>query len=385
MTALLAGATAGFIVARDDAGAAMTKAPAAKPTEVKVEAIAKGLNHPWGLQFLPDGRLLVTERPGAMRLVGANGKISPPLPGLPEIWANGQGGLLDVVLAPDFARSSMIAFAYAAPAGGIFGSGGTAVATARLALNADGGRLENARTIFRQEPTYSGGLHFGCRLVFARDGSLFITLGDRGRQDGAQELGSHIGKVLRVNLDGSPPRDNPFVGQQGKRPEIWSYGHRNIQGAALHPETGKLWVVEHGPRGGDEINVPEKGRNYGWPVIGYGINYSGTRLHDSDARDGMEQPIYFWRPSIAPSGMAFSTSNSVSEWRGNAFVGALAAQSLHRLVLDGEKIVGEEIMLKDRVGRIRDVRQAPDGAIILLIDDSSGSVLRVTAVSSAGK
>lgn len=385
MATLFAGATAGLMLGRDAARAAMTKAPAAKSTDVKVETVAKGLNHPWGLQFLPDGRLLVTERPGAMRLVGRDGKLSAPLAGLPQIWANGQGGLLDVVLAPDFASSSLIAFAYAAPAGGLFGSGGTAVATARLALSGDGGRLENVVPIFKQDPTYSGGLHFGCRLVFGRDGTLFITLGDRGRQDGAQELGSHIGKVLRVNLDGSAPRDNPFVGQKDKRPEIWSYGHRNIQGAALHPETGKLWVVEHGPRGGDEVNVAEKGKNYGWPVIGYGVNYSGTRIHDAESRDGMEQPIYFWRPSIAPSGMAFYASNRIPEWRGNAFVGALAAQSLHRLVLDGEKIVGEEVMLKDRVGRIRDVRQAPDGAIILLTDDASGGVLRVTAATATGK
>ncbi len=354
---------------------ALTRAPAVQKTEVKVDVIAKGLVHPWGLQFLPDGRTLVTERPGRLRIVAKSGQLSEPIAGLPEVAATGQGGLLDVALAPDFATSARIAFSYTEPRQGQFT--GTSVATARLKATANGGRLEDVRVIFQQMPAVSGGLHFGSRLAFAPDGTLFVTLGERNQKDGAQDLTQHLGKVVRINLDGSLPKDNPFHAQSSKRNEIWSYGHRNVQSAAINPETGKLWTVEHGPRGGDEVNIPDKGRNYGWPVIGYGIDYSGAKLHEATHKAGMEQPVYYWRPSIAPSGAAFYTGTLFPAWRGNLLVGALAGQALHRLVLDGDKVVGEEILLKERRERIRDVRVAPDGAVWLLTDDSPGQILRL--------
>lgn len=377
LPALFAGGLAalapGAVVARP----AVTKAPPTKASSIKVATIAKGLNHPWGLQFLPEGQMLVTERPGTLRIVAGDGKLSPPIAGVPQVWANGQGGLLDVALAPDFATSGRIVLAYAASRGALSG-GGTAVATARLVPSGLGGRLEGVSVIFQQDPSLSGGLHFGCRLVFARDGTLFIALGDRGRKEGAQDLGGHLGKVLRLNLDGAVPADNPFRGQSGKKPEIWSYGHRNIQGAALHPVSGKLWIVEHGPRGGDEINIADKGKNYGWPTIGYGIDYSGAKIHDAEAKEGMEQPLYYWRPSIAPSGMCIHSGQGAGDWKGNVFVGALLGQALHRLVFDGEAITGEEVLLKDRFGRIRDVRESPDGSVVVLTDDPQGGIVRVS-------
>ena len=354
---------------------ALTRAPAAPKTEVKVEVVAKGLNHPWGMQFLPDGRMLVTERLGRLRVVTKTGQLSDPIAGVPTVAASGQGGLLDVALAPDFATSSRIVLAYAEPRQGQFT--GTAVATARLTLTGNGGRLDAVRIIFQQTPSVTGGLHFGSRLAFAPDGRLFITLGERNQKDGAQDLGNHLGKVVRVTLDGTIPADNPFAGQLTKRAEIWSYGHRNVQSAAIHPDTGKLWTVEHGPRGGDEVNVPAKGRNYGWPVIGYGIDYSGARIHEATQKAGTEQPVYYWRPSIAPSGAAFYTGALFPAWKGNLLVGALAGQALHRLVLDGEKVVAEEILLKERAERIRDVRVGSDGAVWLLTDDSDGRILRL--------
>ena len=244
-------------------------------------------------------------------------------------------------------------------------------------LGGAGGRLEDVKIIFQQMPALGGGFHFGSRLAFARDGTLFVTLGERNQRDSAQDLTLLLGKIVRINLDGSLPKDNPFYAQSSKRNEIWSYGHRNVQSAALHPTTGKLWTVEHGPRGGDEVNIPGKGLNYGWPVIGYGIDYSGAKIHEATSKEGMEQPVYYWRPSIAPSGMAFYTGTLFPAWKGNLFVGALAGQALHRLVLDGERVVAEEILLKDRAERIRDVRQGPDGALWLLTDDPDGQILRV--------
>lgn len=356
------------------ARAVQTKAPAAPASPVLVSVIADGLVHPWGLQVLPDADLLITERPGRLRIVSMNGKRSEPVGGVPTVWANGQGGLLDVALAPDFSVSGRIVFAYAESRSG---GGGTAVATARLLRGGGQHRLEGVAVIFRQLPSRAGGLHFGCRLAFGRDARLFVTLGDRGHKDGAQDLAGHLGKVVRINGDGTIPGDNPFVGQPGKLAEIWSYGHRNPQAAAIHPMTGKLWAVEHGPRGGDEINIPSSGRNYGWPVIGYGIDYSGARIHEAASRDGMEQPVYYWRPSIAPSGMAFYTGDLFPAWRGNLFVGALAGQALHRLVLSGEEIVSEEIMLTNLRERIRDVRQGPDGSLLLLTDEADGKVLQI--------
>ena len=358
------------------AAAEQTKAPPQKTkVAVKAETFAKGLMNPWGMTFLPDGRLLVTERPGRMRLIGKDGKLSPPLKGVPAVFASGQGGLLDVALSPDFPSSSSIYFSFSEPRGG---GAGTAVAKGKLAA-ADGAapRLDDVKVIFRQEPASPSGQHFGSRLAFSRDGHLFVTLGERGARDRAQDLANHYGKVVRLLLDGSVPKDNPFVGKAEVRPEIWSYGHRNAQAAAIHPGTGKLWVVEHGARGGDEVNIPQAGKNYGWPVITYGRDYSGAKVGEGTAKAGLEQPIYYWDPSIAPSGMAFYTGDLMPEWKGNLFVGALARQALHRLVLDGDRIVGEERLLGDLGERIRDVRSGPDGAIWLLTDSPEGRVLRV--------
>ena len=359
--------------------AQITKAPSQKTKQAfKVETFAKGLVHPWGLAFLPDGRVLVTERPGRLRIVGKDGKLSAPLQGVPKVYASGQGGLLDVQIGPDFATSGAVYLSYADPRDG--SRNGTSVARGKLVAEGDGGRLEDVKVIFRQEPSYSSAQHFGSRLVFVRDGSLFVTLGERySARDEAQNPANHLGKLVRIMPEGSPYAGNPK--KPGWRPEMWSIGHRNVQGAALHPETGKLWTIEHGARGGDEINVPEAGKNYGWPVITYGRDYSYLKIGEGTHKPGMEQPIYYWDPSIAPSGAAFYTGDRFPEWKGNLFVGALAGQALHRLVLDGEKIVGEEKLLADLSERIRDVRNGPDGALWLLTDSPEGRVLRVVPAS----
>jgi glucose/arabinose dehydrogenase len=316
----------------------------------------------------------VTERPGRLRIVGKDGTLSAPLQGVPKVYASGQGGLLDVQLGPDFAASGLIYLSYADPRDGA--KNGTSVARARLVAEGDGGRLDQVQVIFRQEPSYASSAHFGSRIVFTRDGSLFVTLGERfSARDEAQNPANHLGKLVRIMPDGSPYAGNPK--KDGWRPEIWSIGHRNVQGAALNPATGKLWTIEHGARGGDEINIPEAGKNYGWPVISYGRNYDFTKIGIGTHKDGMEQPLYYWDPSIAPSGAAFYTGDRFPEWKGNLFVGALAGQALHRLVLDGEKIVGEETLLTDLGERIRDVRAGPDGALWLLTDNPQGRVLRV--------
>jgi aldose sugar dehydrogenase len=359
--------------------AEITKAPAQKTKQpFKVETFAKGLVHPWGMAFLPDGRLLVTERPGRLRIIGKDGKLSPPLAGVPKVYASGQGGLLDVQIAPDFATSQLVFMSYADPRDG--SRNGTSLARARLVTEGDGGRLEDLKVIFRQEPSVASGNHFGSRIVFTRDGSLFVTLGERySARDEAQNPANDLGKLVRIMPDGSPYAGNPK--KPGWRPEIWSIGHRNVQGAALNPDTGKLWTAEHGARGGDEINIPEAGKNYGWPVITYGRDYSYAKIGEGTHKAGMEQPIYYWDPSIAPSGAAFYTGDRFPEWKGNLFVGALAGQALHRLVLDGEKVVGEETLLADLGERIRDVRNGPDGAIWLLTDNPEGRVLRVVPAS----
>jgi len=359
------------------AAAAAVSSPAAgqdfssRQGPIRVVTVARGLDHPWGLAFLPDGRMLVTERPGRMRIVTNDGLISAPLIGVPEVAAAGQGGLLDVVLAPDFERSRTIYFSFSEP--GALGSAGTAVASGRLGATG----LDQVRVIFRQEPKVRGGAHFGSRLVFARDGNLFITLGERQRRDEAQSLDRHLGKVIRIRPDGSVPPDNPFVSREGARQEIWSYGHRNPQGAALHPTTGELWTVEHGAMGGDEINTPKAGRNYGWPVITYGLDYSGARIGEGTAKPGMEQPIHYWDPSIAPSGLTFYAGDRFPAWRGNLFVGSLKFAQLVRLELRGDRVVDEERLLQGLGERIRDVRQGPDGFLYLLTDESNGRVLRV--------
>jgi glucose/arabinose dehydrogenase len=359
------------------AAAAQTEVPATKSQKAsfRVETVAEGLQNPWGLTFLPDGRALVTERPGQLRIVGKDGKLSEPVAGVPAVAAVGQGGLLDVALSPDFARNNLVFLSFAEPRG----PGGSSTSVARGRLVEDGGkaRLEDVKIIFRQEPARAGGFHFGSRLVFARDGNLFITTGERNLKTPSQDLTNHIGKVLRVTPDGAVPPDNPFLKDKNVRPEIWSYGHRNAQGAALHPQTGKLWVIEHGPRGGDEINVTEAGKNYGWPVIGYGVDYSGARLHESTHKEGMEQPIYHWTPSIAPSGALFYTGDAFPGWKGSLFTGALARTSLVRVELDGEKVLREERLLEQLNIRVRDVRQAPDGTVWLLTDARNGKILKL--------
>lgn len=339
-------------------------------TTAKVTVFAKGLEHPWGLAFLPDGRALVTERPGRLRLVAKDGELSPPVSGVPDVYAEGQGGLLDVAVDPDFSTNGFVYLSYAEP-----GDGGARLAVARAKL--DGTTLAGTTVIFRQSETVDSGRHFGSRLVFAPDGTLFITTGDRGsRSMSAQKLDSHIGKVLRINKDGAAPSDNPFAAKADVKAEIWSYGHRNIQGAAINPATGTLWTNEHGARGGDEVNHPEAGKNYGWPVITYGRDYSGAKIGIGTATTGMEQPVHYWDPSIAPSGMMFYTGDRFPAWKGSLFVGALAGQKLMRLTLSGDKVTGEEALLTD-LARIRDVRQGPDGLIYLLTDDSDGAIWQI--------
>jgi glucose/arabinose dehydrogenase len=361
-------------------GVAMTAAGPAAGQEFKTEngpvrlvTVASGLEHPWGLAFLPDGRMLVTERPGRLRIIAADGTASEPLDGGPKVHTRGQGGLLDVALDPQFARTRTIYLSYAEP--GPRGAGaGTAIARARLG----DGRLEEVTVIFRQEPKVAGDNHFGSRLVFAPDGTLFATLGDRyAYRDRAQDLSVHLGKIVRINADGTVPADNPFQGRPDARPEIWSYGHRHVQGAAIHPATGVLWTHEHGAQGGDEINIPQPGKNYGWPVITYGVDYSGAKIGEGTAKPGMEQPITYWDPSIAPSGMAFYIGDAFPAWKGNLFVGSLKFGLLVRLELDGAKVVKEERLLADLGERIRDVRQGPDGLLYLLTDSPDGRVLRL--------
>jgi len=339
-----------------------------------VETVLSDLEIPWALAFAPDGRLFVTERPGRMRIVDKDGKLSPALPGVPKVFASGQGGLHDVVLDRGYAENHTIYFCYADPV-----SGGARTSLARARLVDEGTpRLDDVKVIFRQEGPLSSGNHFGCRIVQAGDGNLFLSMGDHfSPRNEAQNLGNHIGKLIRVRPDGSVPSDNPFVGRSGAKPEIWSYGHRNSQGLAMDPASGKLWEQEHGPRGGDEINLIEKGKNYGWPVIGYGIDYSGAKIHESTQKNGMEQPAWYWVPSIAPSGLTFYTGSLFPAWRGNLLAGALAGQALVRLTLDGDKVVKEERMLQPLRERIRDVRQGPDGALWLATDSSAGRILRV--------
>ena len=342
--------------------------------QLEVQTVATGLVNPWALAFLPDGRMLVTERPGRMRLVTAEGQLSPPLKGVPEVWASVQGGLLDVVTDKGYAQNRTIYFCYAERT-----AGGGRTAVARAKLNDGAGRLDETRVIFRQEGPLSSGNHYGCRIAQAGDGNLFVTLGDHfSARDEAQNLGNHIGKLIRITTDGSVPSDNPFVGRDGAKPEIWSYGHRNEQGLAINPATGDVWETEHGPRGGDEVNIASKGKNYGWPVIGYGIDYSGAKIHDAATRDGMEQPLKYWVPSIAPSGLAFYSAKLFPKWTGSLFTGALAGRMLVRLSLNGNTVTGEERLLPNLNERIRDVRQGPDGALWLLTDNSAGRILRVS-------
>ena len=357
--------------------AGQTRAPAVTTNVAyEVQVLAEGLDKPWALAFLPDGRLLVTEKPtGALRILGKDGKLSEPLAGLPAVDGRGQGGLLGLAVDPAFARSGLIYWSYAEAKGD--GTNHTAVARGKLA----DGKVENVQVIFRQTPSLDSTLHFGGRLVFARDGTLFVTTGERSILPGraqAQRMDGTLGKVVRINADGSVPKDNPFVGKPGARPEIWSYGHRNIQAAALDPRTGQLWEVEHGARGGDELNHPEKGKDYGWPTITYGLEYSGKPIGEGiTARAGMEQPVYYWDPVIGPSGMAFYEADLFPAWKGSVFIGGLATKDLVRLVLKDGKVVGEERLLADRGERIRDVVVGPEGALYLVTDAEQGKLLKV--------
>ncbi|MBR1152228.1 PQQ-dependent sugar dehydrogenase [Bradyrhizobium sp. JYMT SZCCT0428] len=341
---------------------------------LEVRTFARGLVNPWSLAFLPEGRMLVTERPGRIRIVSAEGQLSPALKGVPDVWASGQGGMLDVAIDKSYAQSKTIYFCFAERT-----SGGGRTAIARAKLNDGGGRLEDTKIIFRQEGPLSSGNHYGCRIAQADDGNLFVTLGDHGsHREQAQDLGNHLGKVIRIAPDGSAAAGNPFIGRAGAKPEIWSYGHRNGQGLAINPASGDVWEIEHGPRGGDELNIIRTAKNYGWPVIGYGLEYSDAKIHESAAKDGMEQPVKYWVPSISPSGMLFYTGKLFPKWSGSLFVGALSGSMLVRLSLNGNGVAGEERLLQNLHERIRDVRQGPDGALWLLTDSSNGRILRVT-------
>jgi aldose sugar dehydrogenase len=341
---------------------------------LKAEKVAEGLAHPWAVAFLPDGRFLVTERPGRMRVVDSKGQLGAPVAGVPEVAAKGQGGLLDVVLDSQFGSNRQLYFCYSEP-----GEGGNSTALARARLSADSARLEDVRVIFSQKPKVNSTAHFGCRIVEARDNTLFLTLGERfSRKDDAQNLANHLGKVVRLNKDGSVPKDNPFVGRPGAAPEIWSWGHRNSQGATLAPD-GTFWEMEHGPQGGDEINLPQAGRNYGWPVITFGEQYGGGPIGEGIThKAGMEQPLHYWVPSIAPSGMAFVTSDRYGPaMKGNLFVGSLKFGYVARLEISGGKVQRETKAVE--IGqRVRDVRQGPDGYLYIVTDEENGRLVRLT-------
>ena len=360
------------VIAPAQSQAPRSPTPAPLSANLHVETVAKGLEHPWGLTFLPDGLILITERPGRMRTVDSAGRLSKPLEGIPRVLARGQGGLLDVSVDPRFRDNRLVYVSYSEP--GENGAAGTSVARGRLGETG----LEDVQVIYRQQPKISGPNHFGSRLVFAPDGSLFVTQGDRfAYRAQAQDLSSGIGKIARINPDGSVPGDNPFVNRKGARPEIWSYGHRNIQSAAIDPQTGQLWTVEHGARGGDELNHPQAGKNYGWPIITYGVDYSGAKIGEGTAKPGMEQPVYYWDPVIAPSGMIFYTGDVFPDWKGSILVGSLTPGLLVRLVMKDGRVAREERYLSELNERIRDVRQGPDGFVYLLTDSRDGRLLRV--------
>jgi len=348
---------------------------ATEKVKIKAEKVATGLASPWSLAFLPDGAMLVTEKAGTLRII-RDGEVSDPVEGVPEVWDRGQGGLLDVALAPDFEQSGTIYFTYSEPGDG---GAGTAIASARLDQNGETARLSNVRTLFSTQKKTSRGQHFGSRIVVTPDGTLFVTFGERGDMERAQDPQDPAGSVLRINADGSVPKDNPFVDGGRALPQIWSTGHRNPQGAAWDPLTRALWITEHGPRGGDEVNRPEAGKNYGWPRIGYGRHYSGARIGAGTAAEGYEQPLYYWDPSIAPSGLAVYNGEMFPEWKGDLLVGALKYQMLVRLDRDeNARITGEERMLRNEFGRIRDVRVAPDGSVYLLPDSEDASIIRLS-------
>jgi glucose/arabinose dehydrogenase len=369
--------------AQQPAFAGQTDAPEQKlGVAFDVVTVVEGLQNPWGMAFLPGGKILITERPGRLRVLSTDGKLSAPVTGLPPVAARAQGGLLDVALDPAFAKNNLIYWSFSEPREN--NENNTAVARGKFVDDPAAPRVDDVQVIYHQTPSLASPLHFGSRLVFGRDGTLFVTQGDRsiipGRMQ-SQKMDSGIGKLVRINADGSIPKDNPFVGKEGILPEIWSSGHRNIQSAALHPATGELWEIEHGTRGGDEINIARKGKDYGWPTIAYGIEYQGGTITGGiQQQAGMEQPIYYWDPIIGPSGMTFYTGSLFPQWKGNLFVGGHGTRDLVRLTIDGEKITGEERLLKDlqpKPEAIRDVRTGPDGALYLLTDGAAGRVLKL--------
>lgn len=366
---------AGVGIAPATSWALITQAPPAPSSDIKVETVASGLAEPWGLQFLPDGRMLVTERPGTIRIVTMDGNKSQPIGGVPKVHAQGQGGLLDIRLAPDFDNSGTLFFSFAEPRGG--GKSATSVGRAKLVLDGDEAALKDVEIIYRQQPAVRSGRHFGSRIVIDDTGALFVTTGDRGNQSAkAQDASVSIGKILRITTDGVAAPGNPNL--PGWAPEVWSIGHRNIQGAVLSPQTGELWTVEHGAQGGDELNKPQKGRNYGWPTISYGRHYSGGKIGIGTHKVGMEQPVYYWDPSIATSGLEIYTGDLIPEWKGSFLVGGLAGAQLSRLVMENGKVAQEEALLSDQGDRIRDIRQGPDGAVYVLTDDNDGKILRLS-------
>jgi glucose/arabinose dehydrogenase len=367
-------AVSAFLIVSHAAGATDAVFPSSAG-DLKVQTVASGLVYPWSLAFLPDGRMLVAERPGRLRIIAADGRLSPPLGNVPKVYAVSQAGLMDILLARDFAQSRTIFVCYAEAAEG---GGRIAVLRARL-IEDESPRLDDVTVIFRQKGPVSRGLNIGCRMVQALDDNLFVTLGDHfGPKELAQKLDNHIGKIVRITPDGAAPADNPFIGNRGALPEIWAYGLRNAQGLAFNPADGKLWEQEHGPMGGDEINIIEKAQNYGWPRVSYGVNYDGTPVGSGKATmEGVTDPIWHWTPSIAPSGIAFYTGNLIPGWKGSMLNGALKFELLSRLELKGNKILKEERLLQSMRERIRDVRQGPDGAVYLLTDNASGRILRI--------
>lgn len=356
-----------------------TRAPGVKTEQAMTHTVvASGLVHPWGLAALPDGRWLVTEKPGRLRIITAQGQVGEPVAGLPAVDARGQGGLLDVIVGPSFAQDRMIYWSYAEPR-----EGGNATSVARGRLSDDGSRVENVQVIFRALPVYDGDKHFGSSLAFAPDGKLFITLGERSdkpMRPQAQDLGSHMGKTIRINADGTVPQDNPFVGRAGALPEIWSLGHRNVQGVAVQPGTGAIWTIEHGTRGGDEVNLDKAGANYGWPDAAYGVEYSGGQINsDATQKDGTEQPVYYWDPVIAPGGAIFYQGAMFTGWDGNLLVAGLKEKHIARLVIQNDRVVGEERLLTDLGERIRDVAVGADGSVWAITDEQNGKLVRLSA------
>jgi aldose sugar dehydrogenase len=366
------------LVAMLATGCAAEPAPAQQPGQThasqhhgyRLVTVVSGLEHPWSVAFLPGGDMLVTERPGRLRLI-RSGELQPqPIAGVPEVRARGQGGLLDVVLHPDFATNRLVYLSYSKPGDQ---GGTTAVIRGRL----EDGRLADVQEILEARAWSNAGQHFGSRMVFDSAGYLYVSIGDRGAMQEAQNLGNHQGNVLRLHDDGRVPADNPFVGRTGALPEVWTHGNRNIQGMAVHPVTGAIWATEHGPRGGDELNLLQSGRNYGWPVITYGINYSGTSITDIQQKPGMEQPVHYWVPSIATSGTTIYAGTAFPAWQGDFFIGGLAGQHLARLRVDANNRVVENEKLLEGVGRIRDVRTGPDGFLYVLLDNADAQLIRI--------